>query len=224
MKINPNIIDMNTSSPRKALVIVDIQNDFLPGGSLAVPDGDAIIPLVNQLQTNFEIVVMSQDFHPDEHGSFADNHDEYEMYQVVDLNGLSQVLWPVHCVEGTYGAEFSPDLKTDRVTKVFPKGRDAGIDSYSGFFDNGRRASTGMGEYLEEMGIEEVYVCGLATDFCVKYTVLDALSLGFKTYLIEDASRGVNIQPGDVEQAVQDMRAAGAIAVQTEDVVELVSA
>jgi nicotinamidase/pyrazinamidase len=201
---------MNTSSARKALILVDIQNDFLPGGSLAVSDGDAIIPLVNELQKRFDLVVMTQDFHPADHGSFAANHPGRELYEVIDLNGLPQVLWPIHCVQGTKGAEFSEELQTDSITKIFPKGLDSGIDSYSGFFDNGRRSSTGMGEYLQEMGVEEVYVCGLATDFCVKFTVLDALSLGFKTFLIEDASRGVNIKPGDVEKAVKEMRAAGA--------------
>jgi nicotinamidase/pyrazinamidase len=211
--------DMKKTVPKRALVIVDIQNDFLPGGALAVTDGDAVIPLVNELQQHFELVVMTQDFHPVDHGSFAANHAGRRPYEVVDLHGLDQVLWPVHCVQGTHGAEFSKDLETDRVAKIFTKGMDAAVDSYSGFFDNGRRGSTGMGEYLKEMGVDEVFVCGLATDFCVKYTVLDALSLGFKTWLVEDASRGVNIRPGDVAQAVADMRAAGAEVAQSADIV-----
>lgn len=193
----------------KALILVDIQNDFLPGGALAVPGGNEILPLVNQIQGEFDLVVATQDFHPAHHGSFAANHEGREVYEVVDLNGLPQVLWPVHCVQGTEGTEFSEDLDMSRVARVFPKGTDAEIDSYSGFFDNGRRKATGMGDYLKGEGITEVYVCGLATDYCVKYTALDALSLGFKTWLLEDCSRGVNVNEGDVERAVEEMREKG---------------
>ncbi|MCL4103849.1 UNVERIFIED_CONTAM: hypothetical protein GTU68_029166 [Idotea baltica] len=198
---------------KTALILVDVQNDFLPGGALAVPDGDAILPTVNALQKCFDLVIATQDFHPEGHGSFADSHEGKEVYDKIDLNGLEQVLWPVHCVAGTAGAEFSQELLTHRLSNVFPKGQDMGIDSYSGFFDNGRRQSTGMGEYLKAEGVDAVFVVGLAADFCVKFTALDAVSLGFQTYLVEDATRGVNITPGDVDRAIEEMREAGVIVV-----------
>jgi nicotinamidase/pyrazinamidase len=193
----------------RAIILVDIQNDFLPDGALAVPGGDEIIPIVNRLQPLFDVVVMTQDWHPANHGSFAANHPGLRPYDVVDLNGLQQVLWPVHCVQDSPGAEFSMHLDIRNVDKIFQKGTDPGIDSYSGFFDNGRRKATGLGDYLQKKGVTQVYVCGLATDYCVKFTALDAVSLGFKTYLIEDAARGVNVQPGDVKKAVAEMKKAG---------------
>lgn len=202
----------------KALILVDIQNDFLPGGALAVKEGDQILPVVNALMDAFDLVVMTQDFHPEDHGSFAANHPGKSVYELVDLNGLSQVLWPVHCVQFTKGAAFHQDLQMDKVSEIFPKGMDAGIDSYSGFFDNGRRKATGLGDYLFENEVKQVYVCGLATDYCVKFTALDAASLGFETYFIEDASRGVGISPQDIPQAISDMRAAGVQILQSADI------
>lgn len=193
----------------KALILVDIQNDFLPGGALAVPDGDAVIPVANRIQGLFPLVVATQDWHPANHGSFAANHPGKNVFEQIDLNGLPQTLWPVHCVQGTPGAELAPGLNRDRIARIFPKGTDAGIDSYSGFFDNGHRRGTGLGEWLKEQGVTEVYVCGLATDYCVKFTALDAAGLGMKTYLIEDASRGVNLQPNDVKNAIEEMKRAG---------------
>jgi nicotinamidase/pyrazinamidase len=202
----------------RALIIVDIQNDFLPGGALAVPDGDKIIPIVNRLQEGFDCVVMTQDYHPADHGSFASNHPGAALYSVVDLNGLPQVLWPDHCVQGTAGAEFALSLSIKHVDRIFQKGTDPEIDSYSGFFDNGRRKATGLGDYLLSKGVTDVYVCGLATDFCVKFTALDALSLGFKTFLVEDATRGVNLSPTDVQDAVAEMKASGIQIMQAKDV------
>jgi nicotinamidase/pyrazinamidase len=193
----------------KALVLIDIQNDFLPGGALGVPEGDAVIPVANRLQDIFEIVVATQDWHPANHGSFATNHPGKKPYEQIDLDGLPQTLWPVHCVQGTLGAELAPNLKRDRIRKVFQKGTDAGIDSYSGFFDNGHRKATGMGEWLKSQRVTEVYVCGLATDYCVKFTALDAIELGFKTHVIEDACRGVNLNPADVTKALEQMGRAG---------------
>ena len=194
---------------KRALRLVDIQNDFLPGGALAGPEGDAILPVVNAIQDRFDLVVATQDFHPADHGSFASNHATGGLYEVVDLNGLDQVLWPDHCVQGTAGVEFSPELNMDRVEHVFPKGTDTGIDSYSGFFDNGRRKSTGLGDYLQEQGVDEVYVVGLATDYCVKATAMDAASLGFATTVVSDAVRGVNVNPDDSEKAFLEMQEAG---------------
>jgi nicotinamidase/pyrazinamidase len=192
-----------------ALILVDIQNDFLPGGTLAVPDGDKVIPVANKLQTIFPMVVATQDWHPANHQSFASNHPGRRVFDQIELNGLPQTLWPVHCVQNTQGAELAISLRRDRIAKVFPKGTDPDIDSYSGLFDNGHRKSTGLGEWLKEQGVDEVFVCGLATDYCVKFTALDAVKRGFKTHLIEDASRGVNLKPHDVRNAINEMRSAG---------------
>jgi len=202
----------------KALILVDIQNDFLPGGALAVPDGDAIIPIANHLQAAFPLVVATQDWHPANHGSFAANHPGRKDFEQIDLHGLPQTLWPAHCVQGTAGAELAPGLQRERIAKIFPKGTDADIDSYSGLFDNGHRKSTGLGEWLRASGVTEIFVCGLATDYCVKFTALDAAQLGFKTYFIEDASRGVNIQPNDSRNAIEEMNNAGIAAMQSCDI------
>jgi len=191
------------------LVLVDIQNDFLPGGALAVPDGDAVIPVANRLQSLFPLVVATQDWHPANHGSFAANHPGRKVFEQIELNGLPQTLWPVHCVQGTPGAELAPTLRRERIAKIFPKGTDPGIDSYSGLFDNGHRKSTGLGEWIKAKGVTEVFVCGLATDYCVKFTALDAVQFGFKTHFIEDASRGVNLQPNDVKNAIAEMARTG---------------
>jgi len=193
----------------RALILVDLQNDFLPGGALAVPQGDEVVPLANRLAERFDLVVATQDWHPADHGSFAMQHEGREPGDTIVLAGVPQVLWPVHCVQGTRGAEFVEGLDMSRVKKVFRKGTSRDIDSYSGFFDNGHRRATGLGDYLKEQGVSEVYVLGLATDYCVKFTALDARSLGFETYLIEDACRGVELAPGDVGRAVEEMRESG---------------
>jgi len=193
----------------RALILVDLQNDFVPGGALAVRDGDAVIPVANRIQPAFDLIVASRDWHPRDHGSFAANHPGKRVGDVIDLNGLPQILWPVHCVENTPGAEFVPGLDTSRIDRVFLKGTDRDIDSYSAFFDNGHRKSTGMGDYLKERGVRDVYVCGLATDYCVNFTALDALKLGFNVHLIEDASRGVNLKPDDSANALDGIHRAG---------------
>ena len=193
----------------QVLILVDIQNDFCPGGALAVPEGDAIVPVVNRIQAGYDLIVATQDWHPANHGSFAANHPGRAVGEQIELAGLPQILWPVHCVQDTSGAAFHPALNLDRVARVFRKGTDASIDSYSGFFDNGHRAATGLSDYLRERGVEEVHVCGLATDYCVKYTALDAISLGFPTLLLKDASRGVELHPGDVRRAIEEMRQRG---------------
>ena len=192
-----------------ALILVDLQNDFCPGGALAVDEGDQVIPIANQLMEKFDLVVATQDWHPANHGSFAANHPWRKPGQVIDLHGLQQVLWPIHCVQESFGAEFVPALDQKAITKVFVKGTDIEIDSYSGFFDNGHRKATGLGDYLKEQNVKEVYVLGLATDYCVKFTALDALELGFKTHLVLDACRGVNLNPGDVDKAVAEMKEKG---------------
>jgi nicotinamidase/pyrazinamidase len=193
----------------RALIIVDVQNDFLPGGTLAVSGGNDIVPIINSIQNEFDLVIATQDWHPANHSSFAANHPGKKLGDVIQLNEQSQVLWPVHCVQGTAGAEFSSSLSMNRVEAIFRKGTDPQIDSYSGFFDNGHRKSTGLAGYLIERGTPEIYVCGLATDYCVKFTALDAIGHGFTVHLIEDASRGVELNAGDAERAVEQMRAVG---------------
>ena len=193
----------------RALILVDLQNDFLPTGALPVPRGDEVIPVADRLLAKFDLVVATQDWHPPTHGSFASNQPGHKPGELIDLHGLTQVLWPEHCVQGTPGAEFVKGIDTRRITKVFQKGTDPTVDSYSGFFDNGHRKATGMGAYLKEKGVDEVFVLGLATDYCVKFTALDAVSLGLKTHVIEDACRGVNLKPGDVNRALEEMKQAG---------------
>jgi nicotinamidase/pyrazinamidase len=202
----------------KALVIVDVQNDFCPGGALAVTDGDAVVPAANRLANSgkFDLVVATQDWHPRGHGSFASNHPGKQPGEVVDLAGLDQILWPDHCVQDSPGAEFHPDLDTSKVEKVFRKGTDPEVDSYSAFFDNARRNSTGLGDFLRERQITDVYVCGLATDYCVKFTALDAVDLGFNTFVVEDACRGVDLKPGDVAAAIEEMKSKGASVVRSD--------
>lgn len=173
----------------KTLVIVDVQNDFIPGGSLAVPRGHEVLPLVNRLQDRFDLVIATQDWHPHGHGSFASSHPGKKEFETIELEGTAQVLWPEHCVQNSIGAEFHAELKTARIEAIFRKGTDPRIDSYSGFFDNAHRKSIGLAGYLKEKGVQEVYFCGLAADYCVFYSVKDALAEGFAAVLIEDATR-----------------------------------
>lgn len=204
-----------------ALILVDLQNDFCPGGTLPVPQGDRAVAAANRLQRQFDLIVATQDWHPANHGSFAANHLGKTPGDVIKLAGLRQILWPVHCVQGTPGAELHPGLDQSAIAQIFRKGADPMIDSYSGFFDNGHRRSTGLGEYLREQGVECVYVCGLATDYCVKFTALDAIDLGFTTYLVEDACRGVNVRDGDVCQAIEEMLAKGVILIRANELVKV---
>lgn len=178
----------------KALLIVDVQNDFLPGGALAVPGGDVIIPVINDLQYKFPLVVATQDWHPENHASFASNHIDREPFQTVLLDGHDQVLWPDHCVQLTQGADFSPQLLQNCIETIFRKGMHYKVDSYSGFFDNNRIKSTGLAEYLIAKEVDQVFIGGLAADFCVGYTALDALDQGFETFVIEDATKAIDQQ------------------------------
>lgn len=194
----------------EALLIVDVQNDFMPGGALPVPSGDEIVPIINELQSNFELVIATQDWHPAEHGSFAANHPGKNPGEIISLNGLDQILWPVHCVQGSLGADFHAELDKANWSKVFQKGLNPMVDSYSGFYDNNRQGDTGLKDYLISKGVKKLYVCGLAADYCVKFSVLDALSEGFETTLIQDATRAVNLKDGDLESAIAEMKVAGA--------------
>jgi nicotinamidase/pyrazinamidase len=202
----------------RVLAIVDIQNDFLPGGALAVKEGDEVIPVINAIASGFDLVVATQDWHPPNHGSFAANYPGRKPGEMVTLAGQPQILWPVHCVQGTKGAEISPLLDTTPIRAVFQKGIDPEIDSYSAIFDNGRRRSTGLSEYLMKQGVNEIFVAGLALDYCVKFTTLDAVSLGFDTRVIRDACRAVNLDPDDGERAVAEMKAAGVLIMESEEI------
>jgi nicotinamidase/pyrazinamidase len=200
-----------------ALLLIDIQNDFCPGGALGVREGDAVVAVANAMARRFELVVATQDFHPPTHKSFAVNHPGKHEYDVIELDGLPQVLWPAHCVQGTPGQELHPGLDRGRISKIIHKGTDERIDSYSGFFDNGHRKATGLGDYLRANDVERVWVLGLATDYCVKWTALDARQLGFEVHVVEDGCRGVGLKPEDVPGALAEMRAAGVILERSSD-------
>jgi nicotinamidase/pyrazinamidase len=203
----------------EALILVDIQHDFLPGGALAVKDGDAVVPIANALQPQFGLVVATQDYHPANHLSFAANHLGKQPGDYIQLKGLEQILWPVHCEQGSAGAQFADDLLMDRVAKIFPKGTDPEIDSYSGFSDNGHLKATGLGDYLKEKGVDKVVIVGLAADYCVKFTALDAKQLGFDTVVVQDGTRAVNLQPGDFDKAIAEMEAVGIQIVSSKEIV-----
>ncbi|HWB12903.1 MAG TPA: bifunctional nicotinamidase/pyrazinamidase [Pirellulales bacterium] len=192
-----------------ALVLVDLQNDFLPGGALGVPGADHVIPLANRLQANFDLVVATQDWHPPDHVSFAANHPGKHVGDVIDVDGRPQQLWPVHCVQHSHGAALATGLDTGRIAHRIYKGTNPRIDSYSGFFDNARQHSTGLNEYLRSKGVTKVYLAGLATDYCVKFTALDARQLGFDVVVLRDACRGIDAVAGDVERAIEEASAAG---------------
>jgi nicotinamidase/pyrazinamidase len=195
----------------KALILVDLQNDFLPGGALAVPHGDEVIPLADQLQQRFDLVLATKDWHPPNHGSFAANHPGKKPGERIMLDGIEQILWPVHCVQNTHGAEFASSFDTSRIAHVFHKGTERNIDSYSTFFDNAHRRHTGLAHYLDKRGIKDIYLMGLALDYCVKYSTLDARHLGLNTYVIVDGCRAIELESGDIARALAEMKRAGAV-------------
>jgi nicotinamidase/pyrazinamidase len=200
----------------KALLLIDIQNDFLPGGSLAVADGDQIIPVINALQNKFDLVVATQDWHPQTHQSFASNHKDKKVFEQIEWHGLPQVLWPDHCVQGTSGADFSSGVDWTKTEAIFRKGTNPEIDSYSGFYDNGHLKSTGLSAYLKGRNVTDVYVAGLAADYCVYFTAKDAIAEGFSTFVIEDATRAIR-QEG-FEKAKDDLREKGGHIIQSREV------
>jgi nicotinamidase/pyrazinamidase len=194
---------------RSALLIVDVQHDFLPGGSLGVKDGDRIISVINKLQQQFDRIIATQDFHPANHKSFASNHAGKQVGEFIELGGQQQILWPDHCVQNTEGTKFSEELEQSKWEKIFQKGMNAEVDSYSGFFDNAKMGDTGLNDYLKKEEISRLYITGLAQDYCVKFTALDGVNLGFETYLIADATRPVNLSAVDGDQAIQELKTAG---------------
>ena len=195
----------------KAFIVVDLQNDFLPGGSLAVSTGHTIIPPINQLlQLPFEIIVASKDWHPKDHISFASQHGK-KVGEHLYSSQIGQILWPEHCIQNSFGADFSDDLEKQNIQKIFYKGTTRNVDSYSAFFDNAHLKSTGLYEYLKEKNVDEVFIAGLTTEYCVKYSALDALNLGFKTHVIIDACKAINLNPDDENKALEGMSKAGVI-------------
>ena len=200
-----------------ALIVVDIQNDFLPGGALAVPRGDEPVAISNRLMPLFPTVVLTADWHPADHSSFASQHAGKSPYDVVPMPYGNQVLWPDHCVAGTSGADFAAGLETVRAHAVIRKGTDKNCDSYSGFLAADRKTPTGLAGYLKSRGVTTVFVCGLATDFCVAWTAQDAAAAGFKTYLIEDASRAIDAG-GSLAAAMAGLKTAGVGVIEKKDV------
>ncbi|MDC9589494.1 bifunctional nicotinamidase/pyrazinamidase [Xenorhabdus sp. XENO-10] len=198
---------------KTALLLVDLQNDFCTGGALAVKDSDTVIEVANNVialcQKNNITVIASQDWHPANHMSFAENAGQ-KVGELGELNGIPQVWWPNHCVQGQFGAEFHPSLNQSAIQEVFRKGENSQIDSYSAFFDNDHKSETRLHDWLTKQNIQRLFVLGIATDYCVKFTVLDALALGYETYVITDGCRGVNIQANDSQQAFEEMAAKGA--------------
>ena len=190
------------------LVVVDVQNDFIPGGALAVPKGDEVVPIANRLAARFENVVLTQDWHPRGHASFASSHPGKKPFETLELSYGTQVLWPDHCVQGTPGAAFHRDLDVTKAQLVLRKGHHRGIDSYSAFLEADRKTTTGLAGYLKERGLRELFICGLATDFCVAWTALDARAAGFEVTVIEDACRAIDLD-GSLARAWSDMAAAG---------------
>ncbi len=199
----------------KALILVDIQNDFLPGGPLPVPEGDAIIPLVNHLQDCFDLVVATQDWHPAGHQSFASAHAGKKAFDTIILQGMQQTLWPDHCVQGTDGASFSTLLNMNKPEAIFRKGMNPEIDSYSGFYDNGHLKSTGLAGYLRDKNVTGVYLAGLAGDICVYSTGMDSLKENFFTFIIQDATRPLNRE--HFRKHMQDFSAIGGKLIQSQD-------
>ncbi|MBM3881371.1 MAG: bifunctional nicotinamidase/pyrazinamidase [Verrucomicrobia bacterium] len=197
----------------KALILVDLQVDFLPGGALPVPQGEAVIPLANQLQGRFNLVAATLDWHPTNHVSFAVNHPGRKPGEVIVLKKVRQLLLPVHCVQKTRGAELAPGLMRNRINRVFRKGTDPDVDGYSGFFDADPRRTTGLSDYLHEKRVKEVWILGLGTEDCVRHTALDAVGLGLKTHVIEDACRGREASPTAVPEALAELENAGVVLV-----------
>ena len=195
----------------KALIIVDVQNDFCPGGALAVPDADLVIPVINKVHKFFHIVIATKDWHPQNHISFASNHPGKKPGDIIQLHGISQILWPDHCVQNSRGSELVSSLNIKEDDPIIYKGTDPQVDSYSTFLDNDKKSKTELDSYLREKEVDEIYLAGLATDYCVKFSAIDGLSLGYKVKVIKDAVRGVNLAPDDSEKALQEIESKGAL-------------
>lgn len=200
-----------------ALIVVDVQNGFCPNGNLAVPNGDEVVPIINQLAKHFQNIILTQDWHPADHISFAENHVDKQPFDTIELDYGTQVLWPTHCVQGSQDAELHPDLNIPSAQLIIRKGYHQHIDSYSAFLEADQQTSTGLAGYLQARGIDTVYVVGLATDFCVAWTAMDAAKLGFDSYVIEDACRAIDLN-GSLENAWQAMSDAGVQRISSQDI------
>jgi len=196
---------MERIEPDDALLVVDVQNDFCPGGALAVPDGDAVVPVINRIARAFPIVVATQDWHPRGHISFASRHEGKNPFEVIEIQGTEQMLWPDHCVQGTRGADFHPGLDATALRFVLRKGTSPEVDSYSAFVENDRKTTTGLAGLLRELGVQRLFLSGLATDVCVRATALDGRGAGFQVVLLEDACRPVDVPPGNLARALRRM-------------------
>lgn len=199
----------------KALIVIDLQNDFCPGGALAVDGGDEIIPITNKLREKIPFVVFTQDWHPADHQSFFSTHPGRKTGDIIESDGVPQILWPAHCVQNTDGAKLHKDLIVKNTDPVFRKGTDPNVDSYSAFYDNRRKRETGLTQFLRQKNIRSVFLCGLATDYCVKFSTLDAITDGFEAFVISDACRAVNLRPADGHEALVEMKRCGAIMVES---------
>ncbi|WP_455382456.1 bifunctional nicotinamidase/pyrazinamidase [Salinispira pacifica] len=201
----------NDSKAKRALLVIDVQNDFCPGGSLAVKEGDRVVPVINRLMSLFPLVVATRDWHPEGHISFASRHAGRKPGEAVKVDGVDQMLWPDHCVKASAGAQFHPDLDQRPVNLILNKGTRKELDSYSAFFENDRTTATGLESYLRGLGFSEVYICGLAEDVCVFFSATDARRLDFRTYVIADAVRGVDMPGGALASARKQMESDGVI-------------
>lgn len=201
----------------KALLVIDVQNDFCPGGALEVPKGDEVVPVINRLSGYFDVVIQTQDWHPERHSSFASSHSGKDPFENIEMPYGSQILWPDHCVQGSKGADFHPGLETKHTQLIVRKGFRREIDSYSAFYENDNRTTTGLSGYLRERNIDSLYTVGLATDFCVKWSVLDGLKEDFTINVVEDAVRGIDIEDS-VEKAWSEMEEAGAQRITSEEI------
>ena len=205
-------------SSRAALLVIDVQNDFIPGGQLPVPEGDHIVPLINRLARQFKQVVIAQDWHPAGHASFASSHPGHQPYDVIQLPYGEQTLWPEHCVQATPGAELHPELDLPHAQLIIRKGCNPDIDSYSAFLEADRRTTTGLSGYLKERGIDTVYMVGLALDFCVMYSALDARAAGFNAFVVLDACRAIDMN-GSLAAAIDRMQGAGVGLIQSTELI-----
>ena len=194
---------------RRALIVVDVQNDFCPGGALQIKDGDSIIPLINRIMERFDLVVATQDWHPQDQVSFASNNFGKNIYDQIDISGIAQTLWPDHCIQGTKGAEFHDDLNLSKFSLILRKGMNPLVDSYSAFIENDRNTETGLAGYLKALKVREIFICGLATDNCVYYSAMDSLRYRFRCNVIIDATRGLDLPEGSIGAVVSEMKDKG---------------
>ncbi len=202
---------------KNALIIIDVQNDFCPGGALAVNEGDQVVPVINRIAEQFQKVVATQDWHPRNHVSFASAHPGKKEYETITLNGLEQDLWPDHCVQGTEGAELHPQLRIDAVDLMIRKGAEKSLDSYSAFLENDKKTITGLHGYLQALEITNLFFTGLATDYCVFFSAMDAVDFGFEVYVVEDACRGIDVPENNIENSLNTMRDKGIAVIQSNE-------